>query len=495
ASIPELGEQPVGDFVVKRMASSPSVRTSSRTEMVQQLRDQIGTPSAQAQFKIIGIQSSGQQISTEVLVQFVGELDARPFQLDATWQVTWRLEDPPIITSLTQQSGARVTGNKRLLLDCTDDVMPSDEVSRKTFAPGLDRWSRELHNLLGTELVGYQGFGMGDVNGDELDDLYICQPGGLPNRLFIHQPDGRLALAECPPVALLDRSRSALIIDLNNDGHQDLAVVTDRFLVLFEGDGHAGFIRRSVKPISGAPFGLSAVDFDNDGDLDLYVCMYGALWGGFGDSDERFPVPFYDAQNGGANQLFVNRGEWVFDPVDPHSEGNSRWSFSAVWEDLDRDGFQDAYVANDFGRNHLYRHDHGQLFVDQATLFGVDDLGPGMSASLGDVNNDGRPDLYVSNMFSGAGQRVTRMAAFQPGSGSTTRARFQRMAKGNSLLVWQPKTDDPTTIDHFDDHSEAAGVRMGRWAWGSTIADLNNDGWQDLLVANGFLTQSNAGDL
>ncbi len=84
---------------------------------------------------------------------------------------------------------------------------------------------------------------------------------------------------------------------------------------------------------------------------------------------------------------------------------------AASWEDYDQDGDLDLYVANDFGRNNLYRNDDGQ-FVDVAAEAGVEDISAGMSVSWGDYNNDGQADLYVGNMFSSAGNRVTYQRQF-----------------------------------------------------------------------------------
>ena len=153
---------------------------------------------------------------------------------------------------------------------------------------------------------------------------------------------------------------------------------------------------------------------------------------------------------------------------------------------VDRDGDPDLYVANDFGRNNLYRNDGGR-FRDVAAEMGVEDMSAGMGVTWGDFNNDGAADLYVSNMFSSAGNRIAYQRQFRNGPVEAN-APFQRHARGNTLFE---NTGDGT----FKDVSIEAGVTMGRWAWGSHFADLNNDGWEDLYVANGFFTTEDTGDL
>ena len=97
-------------------------------------------------------------------------------------------------------------------------------------------------------------------------------------------------------------------------------------------------------------------------------------------------------------------------------------------------------------------------------------------------------DLYVSNMFSSAGNRVAYQRKFKSEADEAARAKYQYLARGNSLFE---NAGDGT----FRDVSLAAGATMGRWAWSSLFADLNNDGWEDLLVANGFVTGRTKDDL
>ena len=188
--------------------------------------------------------------------------------------------------------------------------------------------------------------------------------------------------------------------------------------------------------------------------------------------------------------MFRNLGAFEFSDVTGEvglDVNNSRYSFAAVWEDIDNDGDLDLYVANYYGRNNLYRNNGTQGFEDIATGKPGEDSAFGMGVTSGDYDRDGWMDLYVSNMWSAAGNRVTFQEQFKPGA-PEVKARLQRFAQGNSLLRNRHGSG-------FDTVPDAAGAAIGRWAWGSQFVDFNNDGWQDLVVANGFMTTGDSGDL
>jgi hypothetical protein len=201
-------------------------------------------------------------------------------------------------------------------------------------------------------------------------------------------------------------------------------------------------------------------------------------------------LPYHDAENGAANLLLANCGEWKFEEVAAQvglDANNTRFSFAAAWEDYDGDGDPDLYVANDFGRNNLYENTAG-AFEDVAARAGVEDLSAGMGVAWGDADGDGTMDLYVSNMFSSAGQRVAYQRRFREGAAPEVLQQYQRHARGNSLFL---NAGDKT----FRDVSEESGVTRGRWSWGSIFSDMNGDGHLDLVVPNGFLTSERPDDL
>ena len=447
-------------------------------------------------FKTIGVNISDQVVTTSVLYEGFGETDQSALQQNATWQMHWTYDSThrgPQLLSIEVADFEEVTISGRtptLFSDCTEAVLGANQSFRDQLSHGSGYWMQRLDRHLSPRLLeGHIGFAVGDVNNDGLEDLYVCQPGGLPNRLYIQNSDGSVVdVSARAGVDVLDWSHSALLVDLNNDGHQDLAVLTDPQLLIFAGDGTGRFDEKSA--LAGTlEYALSAADFDNDGDLDLYACNY------FAETAEGLAQlgrtdPLFDSNTGGRNVLFRNDGDWDF--VDSTREvglsvNNERWSLAAAWEDYDNDGDQDLYVVNDFGHNNLYRNEGGR-FTEVAGPSGAVDANQGMSVSWADFNHDGWMDVYVSNMFSAAGNRVTLQPDFLPSQPLETRRLYQQLARGNTLL-------ENLGNGVYRDVSLEKGVTMGRWAWASLFADLNNDGWEDLLIANGYLTQDSKDDL
>jgi hypothetical protein len=326
-----------------------------------------------------------------------------------------------------------------------------------------------------------------------LDDIYVCDSGGLPNRLYVQQPDGTLKdFSRESNADWLESTSSALLIDLDNDGDPDLVVTTVAGMIIASNNGAGVFRIRAAIPEMPEAQSLSAADYDNDGDLDIYVTVYGP--GGSVQRQRGFeaspPIPYSDANNGGRNLMFENQGAFQFVDVTKRcglDTNNQRFSFAASWEDFDVDGDMDLYVANDFGRNNLYESDGGS-FRDVAAEMGVEDMAGGMSVSWGDCNQDGLMDIYVGNMYSAAGNRVTYQRRFLDGRTPDSSAGIQRMARGNTLFL-------ASAGGAFTDVSQSAGVTMGRWAWSSKFADLNNDGREDLVVANGYFSNDRPDDL
>ncbi|MEZ5329964.1 MAG: VCBS repeat-containing protein [Verrucomicrobiales bacterium] len=455
-------------------------------------------------FKIVGTDIVADHFGTRVRVEMNREEKSGDIkQVTTVWNIVWtRTASQPSMKSLSVDGYEEVelkSAGERLFADCTNSVMAGAPSFNQQFAPDAAYWSKRLGVLESSSFIGHVGIAVGDVNGDLLDDLYVCDAGGLPNRLYIQNNDGTLEdRSAVSGTDWLENSASALLVDLDNDGDQDLVVATVHMLLFMENDGHAKFSLKGAHPGVTRARSLSAADYDNDGDLDIYVCGYDnpnkATGFGARGMVASIPLPYNDANNGAPNMLLANNGGFDFidqTKISGLDHNNTRFSFSASWEDFDQDGDIDLYVANDFGRNNLYLNEGSGKFRDIAAESGVEDMASGMSVSWGDCNRDGHMDLYVGNMFSAAGKRVAYQPKFKSTRSDESLNGIKRMARGNSLFLGG-KGDGGSK---FEDVSESAGVTMGRWAWSSKFADLNNDGWLDLLIGNGFVTGPSLDDL
>ncbi len=431
------------------------------------------------------IEGSGDSFETESFYTACGESEEGLIQANAIWRCRWSADAFRLLSVHARDYEEVLAPSGRTVFV---DAPLAGLKEPEAWLLGIGELRERLDTRLGLPILGHPaGIAVGDVNGDEFEDLYLCQPGGFPNRLLLHGPDHSFVDASSSSGAdFLDYSRSALLIDLDGDRDRDLAVTVFDELLLLANDGSGRFSIRASHPANQAT-SLAAADIDLDDDLDLYVCSYFDPYSGEGAA---VPLPYFDAQNGEPNHLLENRGDFEF--VDTTAArgldaGNRRFTFAAAFEDYDRDGDPDLYVANDFGRNNLYRNDEGR-FADVAGLAGVEDSASGMGVSWGDYDNDGWTDLYVSNMFSAAGNRVVYQRRFQPDATPEVRASLRHMAQGNALFR---NLGDGT----FADVSEQARVAMARWAWGAVFVDWNADGRIDIVSPNGFLTQPKKDDL
>ncbi len=447
--------------------------------------------------KIFHVTLDSERAETELYFHLSGRTTTGIHEQNCAWRCRWKIgaNTTPLLAGIEvteyEESAAKHASGP-MFQDCTEAVLAGNASYREQLAHGLDHWLDQIEYRYGLDAAGWEGIALGDVNGDGLDDLFVCQGGGLPNRLFRQNDDGTATdISAEAGVNLLDSTHSALFVDFDNDGDQDLALAISVGVLFFANDGAGHFELRNHKLMpDGMPYSLAAADFDQDSDLDLYVCCYSPREANLTRRFLGRPIPYHDANNGSRNALLRNDRNWVFRDVAKAvglDENNHRFSFAATWEDYDNDGDFDLHIANDYGRDNLYRNDAGK-FRDVAPEAGVDDVSAGMSSAWGDYNEDGLMDLYVSNMWSSAGNRIAFQERFHAAADAQTRAYYQRHARGNALFM---NAGDGT----FKDVSVETGVTMGRWAWCSRFVDLNNDGREEIVVANGFLTQDDPDDL
>ena len=452
-------------------------------------------------FKVTRVEPSGSgALGIVARYQAGGRHDQGSVAQRAVWHMRFSIDGAQV--RLTEARVAEfeevltTSAGGRFLRDSTGAVLGDSATLNEQLAFGLDHWSRHIERIAGIGVFRHAGLAIGDANGDGLEDLYVCQYAGLPNRLYVQRIDGTaMDVTETAGVGFLDHSSSALLVDLDGDGDHDLAVATQEGLVLCENDGDGHFQQQATLHSQDRDvYALSAVDHDGDGDLDLYVTLDFAS--AATRRAEKLPrFEYVNANDGAANHLFENRGGWRFADVTQEvglDVNNHKHSLAAAWADYDDDGDMDLYVANDYGWNNLYVQEQSAegrpRFVDRAAELGVTDAGSGMSAAWGDYDRDGRLDLYVSNMFSSAGNRVTTQARFLAELSPDERARYLRFAKGNTLFRQNEGGS-------FTEVEGSGGAQIARWAWGAGFCDLDGDGWQDFLVANGYVTTEDTGDL
>jgi tetratricopeptide (TPR) repeat protein/peroxiredoxin len=358
---------------------------------------------------------------------------------------------------------------------------------------GTDYWRTVLDGACGIDIYGHNGVSIGDIDGDGFDDLYVCQPGGLPNRLYRNRGDGTFEdITEASGVGVIENTACALFVDVDNDGRQDLIVVRATGPMLFLNEGGGKFRQKAnafqfANPPQGTFTGAAVADYDRDGWLDIYFCLYVYYQG---TDQYKYPSPYYDAENGPPNFMMRNNRDGTFRDVTAETglnQHNTRYSFCCGWNDFNRDGWPDLYVVNDFGRKNLYRNNGNGTFTDIASQSGVEDVGAGMSVCCFDYNNDGAEDLYVADMWTAAGERISMQDVFKKDAPQETRALYHKHAMGNSLFR--------NGGGIFEDTTRAAGVGIGRWAWSSDAWDFDHDGFPDLYIVNGMVTGPSREDL
>ena len=429
-------------------------------------------------------------LEAKIRYNFVGvRADRTREERIGSWLTRWSRDESgrwrTVRWSATEERVSRAAGP--VFIDITSAALGGTDSYRAQLLRGTDYWRTVLDGAIGVDVYGNNGVAAGDFDNDGLDDLYICQPAGLPNRLYRNRGDGTFEdVTAKSGVDVLDFSACALFADFENRGLQDLLVVCATGPLLFrnEGDGkfsHQKDAFRFAHPPQGAFTHAAVTDYDLDGRLDIYFCLYNYYQG---LDQYRYPVPYFDARNGPPNYLFHNEGNGVFqDRTEAAGLNveNDRYSFACCWGDANGDGWPDLYVVNDFGRNNLYRNNGGGSFTAISREAKVDEAGAGMSACWVDFDNDGKQDIYAAGMWVASGMRVFGDSHFHGGEPESIRNLYRRHMAGNSLYR---NLGNGT----FQNEATKAGVEMGRWSWSTDAWDFDHDGFPDLFIANGYIS-------
>jgi Flp pilus assembly protein TadD/peroxiredoxin len=485
----------------RRREYSSDLQSHGPAELLHNLQSSYGPDNKiqRASFEITSIQLAGAsplQVVTEVRYDILLHAAQKPGEREqriGTWSMAWSRDNSAVwsVRKWQVRNETVSSADGPAFVDVTQAAFEGVQSLAAQLHHGSDHWRSVLDGASGIDVYGNNGVATGDFDGDGHDDLYVCQPSGLPNRLYRNRGDGTFEdVTEKAGVGVLDNTSCALFADFRNVGLQDLLVVCGAGPLLFLNQGDGTFQRKAdafqfARSPEGTFTHAAVADYDRDGRLDIYFCLYSYY---LGLDQYHYPVPYFDARNGPPNFLLHNEGDGRFidrtEAAGLHID-NDRYSFACAWSESPSRNVPDLYVVNDFGRNVLYRNRGDGTFQAASTDSHVEDVGAGMSAAWGDVNNDGTPDLYAADMWSAAGQRVSQQSQFQPGASEPVRTLYRRHAEGNALY-------EAGSNGIFRNASEQANVSMGRWAWGSDFWDFDHDGFQDLYVTNGYITSPGA---
>ena len=327
----------------------------------------------------------------------------------------------------------------------------------------------KLKNVMPWLVAGGAGVAIGDYNNDGLDDIYFVS-SGLGTRNHLYRNDGNFKftnMAMSAGVALVNESMetgtssAALFLDYNKDGWQDLFLLRFGKTALFRNNKDGTFtevtreagVYRHLNALA-----VTAFDYDRDGDVDIFIGGY------FPEKDFHNPPDtkvlfnsWETARNGGRNYLFRNNGDGTFaDVADEAGFQDAGWAMALGHADINNDGWQDIYIANDFGTDKFLKNVGGRFVDMSAKAIGIDTK-KGMNVDIGDFNNDGWLDVYVTNMTEPYLQECN--------------------------MLWRNNGNET-----FSDVSVETQTCDTKWGWGAKFVDVDNDGRLDIYAANGFIS-------
>jgi len=347
------------------------------------------------------------------------------------------------------------------------------------------------------------GVAIGDINNDNIPDIYFTG-NMVDDKLYLGKGNMKFEDITNKSFKSLDEKwhTGATMADVNNDGYLDIYVSVSgknspRTNLLYINNKDLTFTE-SAKQYGIDDNGHSTqgvfFDYDKDGDLDLYVANYPST---------KFlaPISHYRSKMDSltlkdSDRLYRNNGDHTFSDVTTEAGVlNFGLSLSVTAADINNDGWTDLYVSNDFAApDYLYMNNKNGTFRNTLNQSTNHTSYFGMGADIADFNNDGLLDIIQLDMTPEDNYRskanMASMSTEKFWEGVNSGFHHQYMI--NSLQLNRGNIDKDTPI--FSEISRLAGISTTDWSWSPLFADLDNDGWKDIFIANGTRREINNKD-
>lgn len=346
------------------------------------------------------------------------------------------------------------------------------------------------------------GIAAGDINNDGLIDLFFTG-NMVPNKLYLNKGNLQFEdISEKAGVAGDSRWYTGVTMaDVNNDGLLDIyCSVGGKFQPkenqLFINNGDQTFTEKA------ADYGIADVgnsvqatffDYDKDGDLDMYLANYPPT--PFNAPNQFYLFKTNFPKEIETDKLYRNEGEVFIDVAEEAGLKTFGLSLSATVGDVNKDGWPDLYVSNDFSTpDYLFINNKNGTFSEQVRRVTKNTSFYGMGVDIADFNNDQLLDILQVDMTAKDNRRSkANMASMNPSLfWSTVNSGFHYQYMQNSLQLNNGLVHD--TLPDFSNISRLAGISSTDWSWGPLFADLDNDGWKDIFISNGTRREINNRD-